>query len=860
MTDAFRNKLQSFSPKAYWREIIAVLMLLPAIVFFSSERKELQAIIPPLQHSDSSWLLAGFLLTLLYFILQAGIYKKSFSAIGLMLPWVTAVVLFLKRNIIGVFLPAGGVSALAYSPSQIRKAGFNKTQVYQASGLFGFAGLITVFIVGLPVILYTFLRSSEFKNAWWGLASVALIIAALFIMVRSIRQKGKLYRWITKKIPSVAPTLDELFSASVNTRKFKEAVLFSVGVEFSGIFHVYIAMLALGVPASFGASAAAYIIAVLMMVVSPFLRGLGAVELSMVYVLEQFGYSGAQALSITILYRVFEFWLPIIAGLIAFAWKGGKIFLRAAPSLLAFALGLVNIISVVTPPIRQRLHLLREYIPWGAIHASNLLVLFIGLSLMVTAAFLFRGLRSAWVIALSLSVLSLVGHLTKALDYEEAIVAAITVLALIATASQYRIRSSNKWMQAGLKTAAISFVAALLFGFVSFYFIDVKHFGIDFTWQESLAHTFKIFLLVEDTTLQPVTRFGHEFTWLVRILGFFTWAFLLFTLIKPHFVVQVANENYKEKARFLLSQFGNSSVDYFKLYNDKLHFFSDIHEAFIAYRISGGFAIALDAPVCAEENKIEVLREFDLHCRKMGLKPAFYRVDENSMHWFNQLKKNKLMIGQEAILELSGFSLEGKDKKSLRNGLNSLQKKGYTVTVHQSPHEEIFLAKLKTVSDEWLGSFEIDELIFSQGMFDKKELQRQDVITINDPEGNILAFLNIIPDYADDECTYDLIRKTDDAPAAAMDALIIKLIELAKERKYLYLNLGMVPMTGIVKPENTAEQIIKLAARIKRFKHYKGLREFKEKYATIWENKYLVYDNDFDLLQLPLALNNVMKP
>ena len=165
------------------------------------------------------------------------------------------------------------------------------------------------------------------------------------------------------------------------------------------------------------------------------------------------------------------------------------------------------------------------------------------------------------------------------------------------------------------------------------------------------------------------------------------------------------------------------------------------------------------------------------------------------------------------------------------------------------------------MSDEWLESFQKTEGIFSQGMFDEKELKQQDIITLQDAAGNIKAFLNIIPDYAEDECTYDLIRKTNDAPGAAMDALIIKLIEYAKDHNKQYVNLGMVPMTGITQPENTAEQIMKLAAgKIKRFQHYKGLQEFKEKYATLWENKYLVYDNDFDLLQLPLALNNVMKP
>jgi len=245
----------------------------------------------------------------------------------------------------------------------------------------------------------------------------------------------------------------------------------------------------------------------------------------------------------------------------------------------------------------------------------------------------------------------------------------------------------------------------------------------------------------------------------------------------------------------------------------------------------------------------------------MGLKTAFYRVDENSMPYFNQLKKKKLMIGQEAILEIKNFTLEGKGNKSLRNGLNSLQKKGYTVNIHNAPHTEDFISQIRIVSDEWLKNFEKEELVFSQGMFDEKELQNQDIITINDTNGRIKSFLNIIPDYAEDECTYDLIRKTNDAPGASMDALIIKLIEYAKLHNHLYLNLGLVPMTGIIQPDNTAEQIIKLAAsKIKRFQYYKGLREFKEKYATLWENKYLVYDNDFDLLQLPIALNNVMKP
>jgi phosphatidylglycerol lysyltransferase len=269
----------------------------------------------------------------------------------------------------------------------------------------------------------------------------------------------------------------------------------------------------------------------------------------------------------------------------------------------------------------------------------------------------------------------------------------------------------------------------------------------------------------------------------------------------------------------------------------------------------------LGEPVCAEEHKAEVLREFYNKFKKMGLRIAFYRVDENDIMWFDQLRKQKLVIGQEAILSVENFKMEGKDKRSLRNALNSLEKKGLTTSVQRAPLPQNLLMQLKQVSTEWLTSFDKEEQVFSQGIFNEKEIINQDVIITTNPENKVVAFLNIIPDYAPEECTYDLIRKTEDAPGGCTDALIIKLIDYAKEKKLKYINLGLAPMTGIIDPQSPAEKIIKFAGeKFRRFRHFHGLRDFKEKYATIWEDKFLIYENDYDLLQLPAALNKVMQP
>jgi hypothetical protein len=58
-------------------------------------------------------------------------------------------------------------------------------------------------------------------------------------------------------------------------------------VECCGIAHAFVSMYALGLDHSFEAAAIAYTVSVVLMIVSPFLRGLGAVELTMLYILKR---------------------------------------------------------------------------------------------------------------------------------------------------------------------------------------------------------------------------------------------------------------------------------------------------------------------------------------------------------------------------------------------------------------------------------------------------------------------------------------------------------------------------------------------------------------------------------------------
>ena len=854
--------MRKFSPKSYWKEILAILIILFAFVFFREQRKELLEIGPMLQQSDKSWLLVGVLFTFLYVLSQGMMYKFSFQSLGLNINLSIAIELFLKRNFLSVFLPAGGISSLAYSTSQLRRRDLNKLQIHQASALYGFIGMFTVFVVAIPVIVYSYFKNQTHLSIWQSIIVLGIVLTLAFFLYWSFVKKKWIYPFLESKYPTFTAQVEQVFQANVDRKSLGFTILFSLIIEACGIMHAYIAMYALGLEHSFEAAVVAYTISILLMIVSPFLRGMGAVELTMLYVFTNYGYQKVEGLGITLLYRIFEFWLPLFLGLLAFAWRGQQLLTRIGPALLIFFLGLVNLCSVLTPPLSERLQLERFYVPMDTIYGSKQMIFLLGLGLVINSAYLIKGYRSAYWVAMIFCMLSILGHLGKALDYEEAVITFLVLVLLLFHKKQYRIKSSNKWLRFGFSSFIGVFIAVCAFSVVCFYFFDKQHFGYSFGLADALFYTARCFLFYTDTGLEPKTAFAKEFLWICKTLGIVCWLLLFYAFIVPR-KYRVAKNEVEERvlAKKYLNKFGLSSLDYFKIAPDKELYFSEIASGFTAYRVVKNYAVVLEEPVCEIHHKEELISEFETFCKKQGLIPIYYRIEENSLIYFKEHRKKKLLIGQEAIVDLKLFTLEGKDKKSLRNGLNNLQRNGFECNIQIAPHDDALLAELKEVSDEWLAHYERKEMIFSQGCFCPIALKDHDLILMRDKYGRLVAFLNIIPDYAMEECTYDLIRKTADAPGAAIDGLILKMITYGKEQGYRYLNIGMVALAGLDVTEVPAEKILKfISNKVPNFRFFKSQKEFKEKFTHRWENRYLVFNHDFDLFQLPQVIWRAMKP
>ena len=183
--------------------ILTALFFALGIWFLKHEQAELSEVKTSLINSTWIWILAGIGMTAMYIALQGFMYVTSFSAIQCRIGLKDTVLLFLKRNLISVFLPAGGVSSLVFFTTPIENKGLTKSQIHYASTIYGFVGILSVIIVAIPAFIYALVKGNADGNEWIALISLLLLTGFLYFLYRWLMLKGRFYQYVLKFFPSV---------------------------------------------------------------------------------------------------------------------------------------------------------------------------------------------------------------------------------------------------------------------------------------------------------------------------------------------------------------------------------------------------------------------------------------------------------------------------------------------------------------------------------------------------------------------------------------------------------------------------------------------------------------------------------
>jgi phosphatidylglycerol lysyltransferase len=235
---------------------------------------------------------------------------------------------------------------------------------------------------------------------------------------------------------------------------------------------------------------------------------------------------------------------------------------------------------------------------------------------------------------------------------------------------------------------------------------------------------------------------------------------------------------------------------------------------------------------------------------------VFYEVGTANLPLYIDLGLTLLKLGEEAVVPLDGFSLDGGARKGLRRARGEAVKRGACFEVVPAAAVPPLLAELRAVSDAWLASKRTREKGFSLGTFDEAYLRRFPAAVVR-LEGRVVAFANLWLGAGQSELSLDLMRYAPGAPCGVMDYLFIELMLWGKQHGYGHFNLGMAPLSGL-ESRQLAPLWTRAGAAVFRhgehFYNFQGLRRYKEKFDPVWEPRYLASPGG---LALPRILANV---
>ena len=79
------------------------------------------------------------------------------------------------------------------------------------------------------------------------------------------------------------------------------------------------------------------------------------------------------------------------------------------------------------------------------------------------------------------------------------------------------------------------------------------------------------------------------------------------------------------------------------------------------------------------------MRSFDNFCDENGFVSKYYRVPRASLALYKSLNKKSMLVGEEAILNITTYTLEGGKMKTTRSAVNRLTSEGCNFKVYEPP-------------------------------------------------------------------------------------------------------------------------------------------------------------------------------
>jgi hypothetical protein len=322
------------------RKFLIALVLMIGAFFIIAHFAQVQAIVETIQRGDWRYLTFALIVELTWVLNLAASFRAIYHALGMDEDIKQFILMATAANFINVVAPSAGMGGLAIFISRARQRNHPVARATVAGALFilfDYIGILCILALGLiALIRRNRLNSSEIV-ASIIIASIALgLIILLYLGMRSERELGQALAWLARQVNClVRPFLHREYlseqraytfahDAAEGIRLLREKphnllLPFALGltnkVYMLSVF--FLMFLAFKVPLSPGTLVAGFSIGYLFTIVSPTPAGIGIVEPALTLALRSMYVPLGAAAVVTLSYRGFTFWLPLLIGMLS---------------------------------------------------------------------------------------------------------------------------------------------------------------------------------------------------------------------------------------------------------------------------------------------------------------------------------------------------------------------------------------------------------------------------------------------------------------------------------------------------------------------------------------------------------------
>ena len=527
---------------------------------------------------------------------------------------------------------------------------------------------------------------------------------------------------------------------------------------------------------------------------------------------------------------------------------------------LVLLIGLNNVLGGIAPRWHHRWLEFSEVLPGTVTDVAWVFVVFTGLLLLMLARALRRRKRRAWQAVVVLLTISTVLHLVKDLSLVEASVSATMLAVLVWYRGEFFAvgdpRTRWRALYAGVLLTIGGFAIGLLF-------LEVN--SRELVGGHDLTSRIQAIGLGMVGLNGPV-RFASErwqdmFGFALGAFGFFTAVTVVYLFLRPAAAVATLTDEDEARIRALLERHGRrDSLGYFALRRDKSVLWSPTGKACVTYRVVSGVILASGDPIGDPEAWPGAIRTFLSEADRHAWIPSVMGCGERAAEmWVREGGLDALEIGDEAIVDVADFDLQGRAMRNVRQMAHRVSRRGYTVEVRRerdyAPGE---LAALWAKAVAWRGTG--TERGFSMALSRIGGHGDGDcVVVVASRAGEPAALLHFVP-WGRDGLSLDLMRRDRSAQAGLNEFMIVEMVRRAPELGINRISLNFAAFRAVFERGERvgAGPILRIWRRMLLFLsswfQMESLYRFNAKFQPAWQPRFLVYPTLRDLLRILPAL------